>query len=131
MNLSASHRILALAGIASSLVAYVSAEVSAAGSGVAGIVTVSPTRPGPSIAGEANSRPFAGAEVQLRDARGVIIGRTNTDSKGNFHILAPTGHYQVWVDTHGAPFPRCQAEGTQIAEAQLTHVDVSCDSGMR
>jgi hypothetical protein len=131
VSLSATRWTFALVGIASSLLEYVSAEVSAAESGVTGIVTISPARPGPAIAGEANSRPFASAEVQLRDAHGAIVGRTNTDSKGNFRIPAPGGQYQVRVDTHGALFPRCQPESAQIAEAQLTRVEISCDSGMR
>jgi hypothetical protein len=131
MSLSATRRTFALVGIASSLLGCVSAEVSAAESGVTGIVTVSPTRPGPQVAGEASWRPFADAEVQLRDAHGAIVGRTNTDSKGNFRILAPSGQYQVRIDTHGALFPRCQPESAQVAEAQLAHVEISCDSGMR
>jgi hypothetical protein len=100
-------------------------------SGVSGTVTISPARPGPQRAGEAGSRPLSGAEVLLHDAQGRIVARANVDSKGDFRILAPAGQYELRVDTRGALYPRCQAQRAQVTDAQLTRIDIVCDSGMR
>ena len=129
MLLSATRR-SALAVVAGGLIG-VAGEVSAAESGVSGVVTISSSRPGPAIAGEPNSKPFAGAEVHLRDVNGSIVAHTKADSNGNFRILAPTGQYQVYVGTAGGPFPRCRTETARVPEGQLTHIDIGCDSGLR
>lgn len=121
----------ALAAAAVSLLGCVSVGANATESGVSGTVSISPALPGPQRAGEASSRAFSGAEVLLRDPHGRIVARANADSKGNFRFLAPAGQYELHVDTHGAPYPRCQAESAQVSDAQLTRVDIVCDSGMR
>lgn len=103
----------------------------AAESGVNGIVTVSPARPGPQRAGDPRVTPLAGAEVQLRSEAGAIVARSNADSNGAFRIIAPAGQYQLHIETHGGRFPRCQHKSVQVADGQMTHLDVGCDSGMR
>ena len=125
------HRALALAAVTVTLLACVSAGADATESGVKGSVVVSPAHPGPQRAGEAGARPFSDAELQLRDAHGRIVARAKADSKGIFRVLAPAGQYVLQVDTHGALYPRCQSERVQVTDAQLTRVDMVCDSGMR
>ena len=125
-------RAVALAAVAMSSLAFVSMRVSAAESGVSGTVTASPTRPGPQRAGEPSVSPFFGAEVQLRSAAGKVVARANADSNGAFRILVPPGQYELHIDTHHpGPFPRCQGQSVQIADGQIAHVDIACDSGMR
>jgi polysaccharide deacetylase family protein (PEP-CTERM system associated) len=67
----------------------------------------------------------------IERAAGTIVARANADSKGEFRILAPAGQYELHIDTHHARYPRCQSKSVQVADGQIAHVDIACDSGMR
>jgi hypothetical protein len=129
--MSSGFRALALTGAAFFLLACVSSEVSAEESGVSGVVTVTPARPGPQRAGAPGGKPLVGADVQIRDAGGAIVGRATTDADGAFRILAPSGEYQVHLDVQGAKFPRCGRQRVRVEAGRMAHLDLSCDSGMR
>ncbi len=129
--MSSALRAVAFAAVAMSSLACVSMRVSAAESGVSGTVTVSPAGPGPQRAGRSSTKRLSGAEVQLRDAAGTIVARANADSNGKFRILAPAGQYELHIDTHHALFPRCQGQSVQVADGEVAHFDIACDSGMR
>ncbi len=118
-------------GAALSLLACVSSRVSAEESGISGVVTVTPARPGPQRAGAPGGKPLVGADVQIRDAGGAIAGRATTDADGAFRILTPSGAYQLHLDVQGAKFPRCSRQNVQVEAGRMAHVDVTCDSGMR
>lgn len=124
-------RTLALTAVAMSSLASVSMRVSGAESGVSGTVTVSPARSGPQRVDEPSTKPFSGAEVQLRGTAGTIVARANADSNGKFRILAPAEQYELNIDTHRSLYPRCPGQSVQVADGQIAHVDVTCDSGMR
>lgn len=99
--------------------------------GVSGSVSLWPARPGPQRAGEPGSKGYAGASVQLRDARGRVVAHAVTDSQGRFTMPAPAGRYEVSVDAGGKPYPRCQAADATVHDGALTGVELLCDSGMR
>ena len=113
------------------LLAWVPLPASAAESGVGGVVTISPARPGPQRIGERSSKPFSGAEVQLRDAAGATVAHAKADASGAFHILVPPGQYQLFIDSRSAVFPRCEQRSVQVVAGQTTPVELNCDSGMR
>ena len=99
-------------------------------SGVSGIVTLSPARPGPQRAGQADGRPLAGHEIRLVGADGQFVGRATTADNGRFEIRAPAGRYELQVVVAG-PYPRCDATPVSVRVGQMITIAVSCDSGMR
>jgi hypothetical protein len=121
-------RQMATLGVAALLVG---AALGAGQTGVSGSVAVSPARPGPQRAGEPDSGAYAGASVQLRNARGAVVASTKTDDQGNFTLTARAGHYRIAVDTQGALYPRCEEVDAEVREGRMTAVRLSCDSGMR
>ena len=86
--------------------------------------------PGPQRAGEPSGKPLSDVEVQLRGAGNAIVGRAIADSNGAFRIVAPAGQYEVRIDVPRIS-ARCQRKTVQIADGQVAHVDIACDSGMR
>ena len=99
---------------------------------VSGSVTLSPVRPGPQRPGEADTAPFAGALIELRDARGAIVARGTSDAAGRFRLAAPAGDYEVHARARdGAILPRCEDAQVSVRPGQTAEVAIACDSGMR
>ncbi|WP_445145231.1 carboxypeptidase-like regulatory domain-containing protein [Dyella sp. Tek66A03] len=99
--------------------------------GVSGMVSLSPARPGPQHAGESDAAPMASVTVQVRKADGQVVARTVTDAQGRFSVQVPAGQYRVEVDVQGAALPRCEIASALVHDGQLTHVRLDCDSGIR
>ena len=99
--------------------------------GISGVITVSPTRPGPSRAGELPDRgPFANTTfvVQIEDA---TVASFKTDDYGRFSVSVAPGHYTVSPkDWHGGP-GRCGPFEVDVATGKMTSVEWRCNSGMR
>jgi hypothetical protein len=99
---------------------------------VSGSVTVSPVRPGPQRPGDAGTAPFAGARVELRNARGAIVARGTSDAAGRFRLAAPAGDYEVHARARDdAILPRCEGVPVSLRPGQTAEVAIACDSGMR
>jgi len=112
--------------------AVLPAAAQAPSSGISGSVTVSPVRPGPQRAGDAESAPFAGARVELRSARGALLAAASTDAAGRFRLAAPPGEYDIVVRPRdGGILPRCEDAHASVRVGETTDVAIACDSGMR
>jgi hypothetical protein len=98
-------------------------------SGVEGVVSVSPSRPGPLRKGESSSAPAGNLEfvVRNKDAR---VGSFTTDAEGRFRVSLPEGHYIVLREDPGAGPGHWRFE-VDVAKGQFTKVSWTGDSGMR
>src|SRR5262249_54678657 len=63
-------------------------------SGIEGMITVSPARPGPIRADEPASVPLAKATFVVENNNGQVASFT-TDDQGHFWVSLPPGHYKV------------------------------------
>jgi hypothetical protein len=99
--------------------------------GISGVITVGPTRPGPSRAGELPDRgPFADITFVVRSENATVASFT-TDGQGRFQISVPPGHYTVSPkDWDGGP-GRCGPFEVDVAMGKMTNVEWRCSSGMR
>lgn len=133
------HRRISTLGCVAAFVLCTGAGASAPdpgrGSGVVGMVVVSPSCPGPQKIGEdACTSPLADAKLSLkplgRVAQGAEDLKSSTNSKGRFSIAAPPGRYVLHVEVEGI-YPRCPPTKVRVQRSGLTHTEVRCDSGMR
>ena len=101
------------------------------GSGIEGMITVSPTRPGPIRAGSdvPNAAPLPNALFSVENEKGKVTSFT-TDSEGRFRVSLKPGHYVVTLAEHRFPRP-CGPFEIDIESAKMTKVEWRCDTGMR
>jgi hypothetical protein len=100
-------------------------------SGIEGVITVSPTRPGPIRAGSdiPNAAPLPNAVFTVGNEKGVVTSFT-TDSEGRFRVSLKPGHYVVTLAEHRFPRP-CGPFEIDVESAKMTKVEWRCDTGMR
>src|SRR5918996_4088250 len=67
---------------------------SGGGSGIEGVIMISPANPGPIRADAAGSIPLANATFAVENKAGEVASFT-TDGRGRFRTLLPPGHYKV------------------------------------
>jgi Carboxypeptidase regulatory-like domain len=99
--------------------------------GIAGVVMVSPTRPGPTKKGSesANAAPLPNATFSVTGDDGAVKTFT-TDSNGRFQISLRPGRYVVLLAENRFPKP-CGPFEVSVEEGKMTNVEWRCDSGMR
>ena len=101
------------------------------GTGIEGVITVSPTRPGPIRAGSdiPNAAPLPNAVFSVGNEKGVVTSFT-TDSEGRFRVSLKPGHYVIVLAEHRFPRP-CGPFEIDVESAKMTKVEWRCDTGMR
>ena len=101
------------------------------GTGIEGVITVSPTRPGPIRAGSdiPNAAPLPNAVFSVENEKGKVTSFT-TDSQGRFRVSLKPGHYVIVLAEHRFPRP-CGPFEIDVESAKLTKVEWRCDTGMR
>jgi hypothetical protein len=99
--------------------------------GIEGVITVSPTRPGPIRAGSdiPNAAPLPNALFTVGNEKGVVTSFT-TDSEGRFRVSLKPGHYAVSLSENRFPRP-CGPFEVDVESGKMTTVEWRCDSGMR
>jgi hypothetical protein len=98
--------------------------------GIEGVITVSPTRPGPIRKGsEIPNAPLPNAVFTVRDEKGTVTSFT-TDSEGRFRASLKTGHYVIVLAEHRFPRP-CGPFDVDVVPGKMTKVEWRCDTGMR
>jgi hypothetical protein len=99
--------------------------------GIEGVITVSPTRPGPIRAGSdvPNAAPLPNAVFSVENEKGKVTSFT-TDSEGRFRVSLKPGHYVVTLAEHRFPRP-CGPFEIDVESAKMTKVEWRCDTGMR
>ena len=101
------------------------------GTGIEGVITVSPTRPGPIRAGSdiPNAAPLPNALFSVENEKGKVTSFT-TDNQGRFRVSLKPGHYVVVLAGHRFPRP-CGPFEINVESAKMTKVEWRCDTGMR
>jgi len=101
------------------------------GTGIEGVITVSPTRPGPIRAGSdiPNAAPLPTPVCTVGNENGIVRSLT-TDSEGRFRVSLKPGHYVVTLAEHRFPRP-CGPFEIDVELAKMTKVEWRCDTGMR
>src|SRR5262245_41556352 len=98
--------------------------------GIQGIITISPARPGPTRIDEAGSVPLANATFVVKNDNGEVASFT-TDEKGRFRTALPPGHYKVSLKGRKSSIGRFGPFEVDVAPGKMTSVQWECDSGIR
>lgn len=101
-----------------------------AASGVQGIITVSPAKPGPIRQGEPASVPLANATFGVDSKSGEVASFT-TDEQGHFRVVLPPGHYKVGMKGRKSSIGHFGPFEVDVMSGKMTDVQWECDSGMR
>ena len=101
------------------------------GSGIEGVVTVSPIWPGPIKKGseKPNVAPVASAAFSVANEKGMVTSFT-TDNEGRFRLSLSPGHYVVSFAEDRFARP-CGPFEIHVESGKMTKVEWRCDSGMR
>jgi hypothetical protein len=102
---------------------------SAGESGIEGIITIGPARPGPTRIDEPGSVPFANAIFVIENGDREVASFT-TDDKGYFRALVPPAHYKVSLKGKTG-IGRFGPFEVDVAPGKITKVEWECDSGIR
>lgn len=97
--------------------------------GVDGIISISPARPGPLHQGEVAEAPVPNMTFVVKKGTEKVTTFT-TDAKGHFHIILLPGHYTVTREAPQAGIGHWQFE-VDVAAGQMATVRWTADSGMR
>ena len=101
------------------------------GSGVEGVVLVSPIWPGPIKKGseKPNVAPVASAVFSVANQKGTVTSFT-TDAEGRFRLSLNPGHYVVSLAEQRFARP-CGPFKIDVQSGKMTKVEWRCDSGMQ
>jgi hypothetical protein len=100
------------------------------GTGIEGMITLSPTHGGPVRPGVPDSKPFANAIFVVENEKGAVASFT-TDEQGQFRISLSPGHYSVSMKDKKPKVGRYGPFDVEVVAGQMTKVAWSCDTGMR
>jgi hypothetical protein len=98
--------------------------------GLEGVITVSPSQPGPVRADAPGSKPLANAAFAVENEKGEVASFT-TDDQGRFRISVPPGHYKVSIKGNKLSIGRYGPFEVDVAPGKMTNVQWECDSGIR
>ena len=106
------------------------AQPADSGTGVEGVIAVSPVHGGPSRLGLPDSRPLANVAFVVQNENGTVTSFT-TDDQGRFRISLAPGHYTVSIKERKGGIGRYGPFDVDVAAGKMTSVQWTCDSGMR
>jgi hypothetical protein len=98
--------------------------------GIEGVITISPTRPGPIRADDPGSKPLANVTFAVENEKGQV-GSFTTDDQGRFRTSVPPGHYKVFLKREKTSIGRFGPFEVDVAPGKMTKVQWECDSGIR
>ena len=120
---------LAIAVVATIVIATGSEARTRPDSGVRGLVLYGPTCP-VERPGHPCTRPYAAWITIRREPKGTFVTRVHAGSDGRFTARLRAGHY-VLVPRNGKPFPRAQSQHVSVHRHRFTDVTIHFDSGIR
>lgn len=100
------------------------------GTGIEGIITISPTKAGPVRADAPSSRPLAKAPFVVENQKGEVTSFT-TDDQGRFRTSLTPGHYKVSLKNRTSSIGKYGPFEVDVVAGKMTKVQWQCDSGMR
>jgi hypothetical protein len=111
------------------LLTVMSGTSQAADSGIEGVISVSPSRPGPQRVDEPSKAPVANTAFVVQKGEEKVASFT-TDAHGHFQVSLPPGHYIITRTDPGARIGHWHFEADVVA-GKMAAVDWTGDSGMR
>jgi len=99
-------------------------------SGVEGIVTISPTRPGPLRRDDPVSKPLSDT-VFVVQAGEKTVATFTTDKEGRFRVTLPPGHFVISRKGEKSAAGYFGPFDADVVSGKMTKVEWQCDSGMR
>jgi hypothetical protein len=99
-------------------------------SGIEGVISISPARPGPARADESGSAPLANATFVIENNSREIASFT-TDAKGHFRAALSPGHYKVSLKGRKSGIGRFGPFEIDVVAGKMTNAQWECDSGIR
>jgi len=97
--------------------------------GIEGVITINPARPGP-VRADAPVSPLANRAFAVENQKGEIASFT-TDNEGRFRVSLAPGHYKVSLKGRTSSIGRYGPFEVDVVAGQMTKVQWQCDSGMR
>jgi hypothetical protein len=97
--------------------------------GIEGVITIDPVRPGP-VRADAPISPLANTAFVIESQKGEITSFT-TDDGGRFRIPLSPGHYKVSLKGKTSAIGHFGPFEADVVAGQMTKVQWRCDSGMR
>ena len=107
-----------------------SSPESASGTGIEGVISISPSHPGPTRADETDSNPLPNTEFVVANEKGTVAS-FKTDDQGRFRVSLLPGHYKVSRKEGQPRIGRFGPFDVDVTAGQVTKVQWNCDSGMR
>jgi hypothetical protein len=103
---------------------------SAGESGIEGVITIRPAKPGPIRADAAASVPLVNATFVVENNNGEVASFT-TDDKGHFRAALPPDHYKVSLKGRKSSIGHFGPFEVDVVSGKMTNVQWECDSGIR
>ena len=98
--------------------------------GIEGVITISPTQPGPIRADSPGSKPLANVTFAVENETGEAASFT-TDDQGHFRTSVPPGHYKVSIKGRKSSIGHFGPFEVDVGPGKMTKVQWECDSGIR
>jgi hypothetical protein len=104
---------------------------SGSGTGIEGVITFSPTQPGPISADAPSSKPLADITFVVENNQGAEVASFTTDVQGRFRVPLAPGHYTVSRKGKKGGPGRFGPFDVDVRADQMTSVTWECDTGIR
>ena len=101
-----------------------------ANTGIEGVITISPIRPGPIRQDEPVSKPLPNTTVVVENQNGPVKSFT-TDNEGKFSVILAAGHYKISKQGEARKIGRFGPFEVDVVAGKMTKVQWDCDTGMR
>jgi hypothetical protein len=98
--------------------------------GIEGVITISPTKPGPVRVDAPASKPLANTGFVVEKDNAQVASFT-TDDQGHFRIQLPPGHYRVSIKGRKTTIGHLGPFEADVVADKMTNVLWNCDSGIR
>ena len=98
--------------------------------GIQGVITISPSQPGPIRADAPGSKPLANTAFVVENENGAVASFT-TDEQGHFRTPLAPGHYKVSIKGRKSSIGRFGPFEVDVVPGKMTQVQWECDSGIR
>ncbi len=98
--------------------------------GIEGLITISPTQPGPIRDDTPGSKPLANTAFVVESQKGQVASFT-TDDQGHFRIPLAPGHYAVAIKGRKSSIGHFGPFEADVVSGKMTKVEWQCDSGIR
>jgi hypothetical protein len=101
-----------------------------AGTGIEGVIMISPIHPGPIREGVPDSKPLPNAVFTVQSEKGEAATFT-TDTNGKFRVSVPPGHYTVSLQGRKRGVGSFGPFDVEVVAGKMTKVKWECDTGIR